>query len=203
MEANEMASWPSTPGPIRIRLAETLINTNGRAVDHYAETKIMPEDTAASQQTYEDASKILDLVDIYFFSTWAHETMAHLGNAEQINSGVDLLDIAKEANSDKFIGMVFHSPPEHEDDQPAYAITCLHRNPEWSGLNPQLPLCKGLEVHIYCQAETPEEPAIIIALPPGELQGADDSTHVQGILNESIRDSVMWHGATSCSQHTA
>ena len=64
-----MASWPGTPGPIRIRLAETLINTNGRAVDHYAETQIMPEDTAASQQTYEDASKILDLVDIYFFST--------------------------------------------------------------------------------------------------------------------------------------
>ncbi len=205
MEANQMAGWAGTPGPERIAMAEWLIEKNPSSVDEYARTGNVPQgDLGASHTTYYDANKILGLVDIFMFSLHAHEEMEMMADAGQIHSGMDLLEIAGEGSSELYISMVIHMPPGEGEDGPTFIITCLHRHPEWVGLNPQLPNCSGLDVHIFCRGDAPGDPKAIIAVPPGAMDGGEEDGEngkPAGEMTLAIRETVLWHGAARCLQH--
>ena len=182
---------------MRIALADMLLREDPQGVDEYAESGNLPQERpTAPLQTYQDAAKVLGLVDMLFFSGWAHEEMERLDGAEQIDSGVDLLKIAGEGTDEKFIGMVIHLAPEREDGPCEYIITCLHRDPRWVGLNPQLPYCRGLDVHILGR---PGRPEAVIALPPGTLRMGSPA-EPRDDMGLAIRETVMWHGASACFQ---
>ena len=206
MEANQMAGWAGTPGPERIAMAERLIEKNPTSVDEYTRTGNVPQDgMGESRAAYYDADKILGLVDIFMFGLHAHEEMEMMADAGQIHSGVDLLEIAGEGSSELYISMVIHMPPGEGEDQPTFIITCLHRHPEWVGLNPQLPYCKGLDVHIFCRGDEPGDPKAIIAVPPGVMEGGEEDMENKeptGEMNLAIRETVLWHGAARCVQHS-
>ena len=84
-----------------------------------------------------------------------------------------------------------------------FAITCLYRDPWWVGLNPQLALCQGLEVHIFAPQDHrgQERRTFILAVPPNiGVTGAPGDTP-QGELNRAIEHIVTWHGATESQWH--
>ena len=211
MEANEMAGWAGTPGLERIAMAEWLLEKDPGSVDEYARTGNVPQgNSGASLTTYYDANKILGLVDIFMFSLHTHEEIELMGGAGQINSGMDLLEIAREGSSQRYISMVIHMPPDEGEDEATFIITCLHRHPEWVGLNPQLPNCSGLDVHIFCRDHEPRYPKAIIAVPPGAMdrgqengeKSGKENGDPEGEMNLAIRDTVLWHGAARCLQHS-
>ena len=81
-------------------------------------------------------------------------------------------------------------------------ITCLYRNPQWVGLNPHLPLCKGLHVHIFTVQPDSDQPDVVVAAHPGsELEEFPNVPGPLSELNQAIHDAVLWHGATACSWH--
>ena len=51
------------------------------------------------------------------------------------------------------------------------SITALMREPSWTGMNRALPLCQGLEVHIFEHQEEPGRAGMIIACGPGNMAG--------------------------------
>ena len=139
---------------------------------------------------------MLGYTDIWLFSLGAHEEMEQLIDAEQINSNMDLLPVAARGSDDRFIGTLIDlgEPPrdrldengnripadpggDEDDGEYGVMLTCLHRNPEWVGLNEQLQWCRGLEVHVFCRKEQPRDPHVIIAVRPwkhgGGTRGGD------------------------------
>ena len=206
-----MAKWAGTPGLERIAMAEWLLEKEPASVDEYARTWNVPQgNSRASLTTYYDANKILGLVDIIMLSIHAHEEIELMGGAGQITSGMDLLEIAREGSSEGYISMVIHMPPDEGEDEPTFIITCLHRHPEWAGLNPQLPNCSGLDVHIFCRDDELMDPKAIIAVQPGAMdswkesgkESGKENGEPEGKMNLAIRDTVLWHGAARCLQHS-
>ena len=166
MDLNEMGQWPCTPGAERLIQADKLINDDPQGVDKPPwERYAAPENLRAPRHVYDDAGMLLKITGILLFSNSAHEEMALLENAGQINTGTDLAEIAAEGSSENFIGTLIQlDGPDDEGSE--FFITSLYRNNEWTGLNPQLPFCKGLSVHILHRENSPHKPEVIIAIPP-------------------------------------
>ena len=204
MDISAMAGWPGVPGPERFAMAEKLIQDDPDGVDEYSMSGSLPlERLRAPFQTYRDARMMLGLVDMLFFSEWAHEEMGSMINAEQFESSQDLLDMLSREDPGNYVPMVIHTYPEHwdEDGGDRFVVTCLHQDPEWVGLNPQLPYCKGLEVHIFNKPGETGEPAIIIAAPPGAIAGDETGQKPDGEMAQAIWEAAMWHGAAACLHH--
>ena len=82
-------------------------------VDEYSKDGCLPEGRPkAPLRTYHDAARVLELVDAFFFGSWAHKEIDALNGAEQINSCTDLLEITMEGTDERSISMVIHLPPE-------------------------------------------------------------------------------------------
>ena len=202
MELMEMADWPGTPGRTRMQAAEDIITEDFKLPVSQLEDETLVLDPAS-----QDARMQLRIVDILMFSTSAHDELAELYNAEQINHATDLANIAVKGTNDKFIGMVIQVAPEEgdEDPQDAYLITCVNRDPEWVGLNFQLTHLKGLEVHVVGDIHDPDAHSIIIATDLWvddthelmETEAPDDP------LYSAIREVALYHGATGCYWHRA
>ena len=220
MNLIEMGGRPGTPSKERLRIADTLISQDSQAHQRDPEHHVPVWDQPGElNPAYQDAKMLLDYLDIYQFSMAAHETMEELHKAEQINSNVDLLPIVAQGSDEKFIGMIIDrgepdtgqaDPKEtasEQTDEDGYGIviTCLYRHPEWIGLNEQFPWCRGLEVHIFSYRDTPEEPCIIIAVRPGnmeEVTGDPEHPPPPGEINTALHDAVTWHGAVNCRWYT-
>ena len=77
-----------------------------------------------------------------------------------IDSGVDLAMIAGEGGNQHLIGILIRWGGT-QDEKAECVITCLHRDPEWVGINPLLEYCLGLETHLL--GETDNGPWVVIA----------------------------------------
>ena len=77
-----------------------------------------------------------------------------------IDSGADLAMIAGEGSNQHLIGILIRWGGT-QDEQAECVITCLHRDPEWVGINPLLEYCRGLEAHLL--GETDNGPWVVIA----------------------------------------
>ena len=211
MRVKEMGHWPGTPGIERLELADQLIMEDLRQEQENPEHTAAWDRPGGSSDAYDDVRMVLDYTEIWFFSMGAHEEVVQLDDAEQINSNIDLLEVAGQGSDEKFIGMVLDrgEPPEDDPDDAegdyGIILSCLYRNAGWVGLNEQLQWCRGLEIHVYCYRGEPEDPCVIIGVRPGNMVGAEDAVQPagpQGGLNEAIQEVVLYHGATKCVWHT-
>ena len=200
----QMQDWPGTPGPSRLAAAHGLIQQDALKKDPNQPPSW--EQPGTLDQTQQDTRRLLDFLEIHEFSQWAREQLTKLARNKKIESGMDIARIAFQGTSDTFIGMVIdRTHPEHPHDQEGCLVTCLYRHPQWLGLNPQLAECRGLEIHIFHQQDTPDEPEIIIATSPNAM-GKDPSvtTYDQtGELSQVIREVTTWHGAIRHSWHAS
>ena len=208
MDISAMAGWPGVPGPERFAMAERLIQDDPDGVDEYSMSGSLPlERLRAPFQTYRDARMMLGLVDMLFFSEWAHEEMGSMINAEQFESPQDLMEMLSREDPGNYIPIVIHMRPEHwdEDESDEFIITCLHQDPEWVGLNPQLPYCKGLEVHIFSRLGEPGRDRGAghshRRAPGGHGNREETGQEPTGEMAQAIRDAAMWHGAEVCLHH--
>ena len=203
MKAEDIAHWPGTPGEARIALAEKLIDDDPQGADTYREGDPLTENAVAPERTYRDAGMVLGLAEMFLFGLWSEQEIERLHNAEQLENGAQLLDIAEEGSNDRFIGMVIETPPEkgREEEGNRYVITILHRDPEWVGLNPYMSDCQGLELHLLGEWENGNGPRVIAAVPPGVLNMEERTSEPHGELVRAIREVAAWHGAKTCLEH--
>ena len=195
-----MYHWPGTPGPDRLAAAELLIEQDARRTDRNQPSPW--EQPGVLNQAQQDARILLDYLDIEDFSRWAHEELQRTVDDNEVQSGLDLTRIAFQGSDERFIGMVIDrenpDQPDDPDRQNGCSITRLYRHPDWAGLNPQLPQCQGLEIHVFCHQDNPDDPQVIIATQPNAMPGAGThlaGTEPQGDLHRAIRDITAWHGA--------
>ena len=203
-----MYNWPGTPGPARLTAAELLIDQDARKED---QNQPAPwEQPGVLNQAHQDARMLLDYMDIYDFSHRAHQEMQRMVDKQKIKSGLDLAEIALRGSDERFIGMVIdRENPDDPDSQEGCSITCLYRHPEWVGLNPQLPQCHGLDIHIFYHQDNPDEPKVIIATLPNAM---GDTIHTNGKnpqqerhdeLSQAIKETTTWHGALRHTWNTS
>ena len=142
---------------------------------------------------------LVKIVDMLSLGHDAHDHLNDLNEMGLIESGTDLMSIAVRAEEEGFLGMVINT---WDDDSTTEVITCLYRDPEWVGLNPYLPDCKGMYVHIFTANPRSNEPDITVAVPTGtELDEFSPAPEPMGELTQAIHDAVMWHGAAACNWH--
>ena len=211
MKIIEMGGRPGTPSRERLEVADLLIHQDAER----AETNpahVSPWDQPGDPNpSHHDIIMLLQYVDIRSFSRDAHQEFGELDDAEQINSNIDMLDLAGNGTDQKFIGMLIDrrndrfddagEPDNQEEEDDGIIITCLYRDPEWVGLNEQLKFCQGMEIHVFSYRDEPQEPHVIIAVRPGYMEDSQGQTEPQGDLNKAIWGATMWHRATSCAFH--
>ena len=208
MDTTEMALWPATPGPERIAKAEALNSEIAASQNAHPGQATFPLDPSDERwnQTHGDVEMLIKTVDMLYFGHNAREYLEKINPSGAIETGVDLMNIAKHAKAEGFLGMVIR--PQEEETPQEYVwhngeiITCLYHNPEWVGFNPYLPLCKDLHVHIFTADPASDQPDVVVAAPPGsDLDEFSDMPGPLNELNQAIHDAVIWHGATGCSWH--
>ena len=185
MELNDMGKWPGSPGAGRLFRAREIIEGRGQAWQ------------GGGEEAQRDARMLLRAMEAMEFTQLGTARVLELQRAEQVNRSRDLVAVAMEGTSEDFVGMIIQ--PEGDGDGPIpFIITKLQRDPEWVGVNPSLEFCRGLEVHIFVTQDDPGAVAMVAAAPDWE-QGTGTTWENPGEdLEATIRDVVMWHGATLC-----
>ena len=205
MNIIEMAGQPGTPGTERLRLAQTIIHDDLMLQQQDPNHRSPWKEPTELNTFHRDVRMLLDYREIYFFSMEARDELTRLADAEQINNNMDILPFVVRGSDHRFIGIIIDLADPREkplkDQEDGLIVTRLYRDPEWVGFNDQLKWCRDLEVHVFAYKGEPEEPDVIIATRPGGLEGTPaDDQNLSG-LNEAIRDTVLWHGALSCTFH--
>ena len=195
MDTQEMAFWPSTPGPERIAKAEALNSEIVVSQDAHPEQTIFPLDPSDErwEQAHGDVEMLIKIVDILSFTHGTKQYLELRNGIGFVETGHYLILVTTRAKGNGFLGMVIRlleneAPQEfalHKEE----IITCLYPHQDWVGFNPHLPLCKGLHLYIFT------------ADPESDLDEFSDMPGPLSELNQAIHDAVIWHGATGCSWH--
>ena len=194
MNPMEMAHWPGTPGPERLRRAGEIISE-----DAQRPVSRLDDEDAGLDDAEQDARTLTWMVEQLEFTGWAHEELGRLNLAEQINHPLDLADLALRGTDPRFIGMLIQLGEGTEDRK--YIITRLFRHPEWVGLNRLLPKLGGLEVHVFGGQGNGYTPMLVVGSPRWTNRDESNPVEARGDLVEAIREVTAWHGATDCCWH--
>ena len=198
----EMADWLGSPGLGPLASAVQLLN---ESLKHEEDNPQYPPEPGELNTLRQDARMLLDYRDTIRFSMVTHSELAEMAEAGRIQEGMDMVPVVARGSDEQFIGMLIDLG-EPEGDDPEYGesgimATRLYRDAGWVGLNEQLPLCRGLEIHIFSWKGRPEEPGVILAIRQGRMDGPPAVPEPPGELNGVIREVMRWHGATSCAWH--
>ena len=186
----EMAGRPGTPSRRRIKLAELRIEQDikeGERNPKHLTPWNRPGELSPDEH---DIWMLLDYLEIHLFTLWAREQFKQLVEAKQTSNGTDIIPIAADGTNNKYIGMIINTQkpapkePDNNIDDGAIIITRLYRDPEWIGLNNQLQYTRGLEVHVFPYKKVPEEPYIIIAVQPGNMESSNRRPRPQGKITK-------------------
>ncbi len=212
MRLIDMAGRPGTPSRERLELVDLLMERDFKLQEADPDYTPIWDQPDQFNPAYADVWMLHDYEEIYQFSMDAHDEVERLNSAEQIQENMDILPFAANGSNDKFIGMLIDLGEPDEDDtesdpeEHGIIITCLYRDPDWVGLHEQLRLCKDLEVHVFGYNDAPQEPQVILAVRPGNIEHIEDhpgQTEPQNEINKAIREATMWYGAVSCTFHVS
>ena len=216
-----MGGRPGTPSRERLELAQSIII---EAMQRRAEDPEYTPDWEKPGElnpAHRDVRMLLDYKKIGFLSREAHDEVQDLATAEQIQDMEDIIPFAIRESDEKFIGMIIDlgssgagssesgssesgssGTENHEADFQEYriVITYLYRDPEWVGFNEQLHWCRGLEIHVFSNRNTPEEPNMIIATTPGSMN-QPGQPGPQNPISRAMEAATRWHGAVSYTWH--
>ena len=212
MNLIEMAGRPGTPSRERLKLVDLLMEQDIKLQEEDPDYTPIWEQPGELNPAYADIRMLQDYEEIYQFSMEAHDEVERLNSAEQIQENMDILPFAANGSNDKFIGMLIDMGELDEDDtdsdpeEHGIIITCLYRDPDWVGFHEQLKWCRGLEVHVFGYNDAPQEPQVILAVRPGNIEDIEDypgQTQPKNDINKAIQEATMWYGAVSCTWHTS
>ena len=200
----DMTKWPCTPTIARLNRAEGFIDnlrtgTSVLLADGEKKARILLQAQADAEA--------LGLAE--WLRSFEEAALAEAARAYQEGKLQDAPEtiwrIAFQATSEHLVGMCIHKPVPlpGAESRMSISITALMREPSWTGMNRALPLCQGLEVHIFEHQEEPGRAGMIIACGPGNMAGNSATLEgkIRGATNRAILKAVSWHGAVSCTWH--
>ena len=175
--------WPGTPGHSRLMRA-------------LADRTKNPDDLEAVCRA--DLSALEGILDNEEYQERARQTLIeHICRQGRNNANLTLLEeIAMRGTDEDFIGTVILS--RSRGCEAGCNFARLHRNPDWMGTEPSIPLLKGLQVHLIEWEEIPGEPAILVAMDPRMAREGVNHPGAPSETGRRLEEIARWHGATDC-----
>ena len=181
INTSEMANWPGTPGPDRLKHAVNVLENRARL-------GYIPEPIKA------DAKKLAGKREIEDFEYWARREMTKRDQGKPITLDT-LLEITAKGSNQDYIGVLVTSEGPQETVE--LNISQLFRHPEWVGLHPILPSCQGKQALIVGNPEQGERTCVVLISPqPLDRSAATEERQYEGPVGEALTKTLRWHGTT-------
>ena len=146
--------------------------------------EIPPEEMAEAAQDLESLGGYVRLLESQ------DDAQARLRELDRTS---DLVNLALPAVARGFIPMTIHTEDDPPSTPPMYRATGLQRDPQWLGLNPDLPLVRGLDVHLFSGQDT-NIPHLVTAIPDGADMKDDTDQKGDSPVIQALREMMQWHG---------
>ena len=187
LTAEQTAGWPATPGPRRLERAHAFLKGESAPAGEDALRAMADSDTLSA------------LLETRVHRRRAGERFVQLQRQDPEDSARYMVALANGIADEEFVGMALCSRRGQEKPYPpgrmGYTFTRLCRDPDWMGLDPTLPHCRGLIALIFESPLRPGTPDVVLAMPP-ELKprNTSEGRPLPGGQAVRLAGILSWHG---------